>query len=154
MYVDVLTLKDAWRKALPLKGEITSNGLDSCVDSTTGVTIDVLFCDEDRGMPMPMPDPRKVGEYDEELGARFIGLHALVQLKMAVHLAKLKESGIEVAAKDLGDVYELISRNLAEFSKEVMRDYDPAVRGRCLETFERAARASRREKPRSRDIEE
>jgi len=153
MDVHVLTFKDAWRKALPLKGEIASNGLDNCVDSKTGVTIDVLFCDEDWGMPIPMPDPRKVGEYDEELGATFIGLHALVQLKMAVHLAKLQESGIEVAAKDLSDVYELISRNLAEFSKEVMEDYDPAVRRRCMETFERAVRASRREKRRHRDID-
>ncbi len=153
MDVDILTFKDAWRKVLPLEGEIASDGFDNCVDRKTGVRIDILFCDEDWQMPIPMPDPRDVGEYDEELGARFIGLHALVQLKMAVHLAKLRESGIEIAAKDLSDVYELISRNLAMFSKEVIQNYDPRVGKRCMETFERAVRASKSKKRERRDIE-
>jgi hypothetical protein len=151
--VDILTFKDAWRKMLPLKGVISSEGIDSCVDSETGIKIDILFCDEDWEMPIPMPDPRNVGEYDEEFGARFIGLHALVQLKMAVHLAKLQESGIEIAAKDLADVYELISRNLAKFSKEVFQTYDHAVRKRCMETFERAVYASRSKKRERKDID-
>jgi hypothetical protein len=85
--IDILTLKKAWRNILPLKGEITAEGLESCVDAKTGITIDLLFADEDRGMVIDMPDPRIVGEFDEELGARFIGLHDLVQLKMAVYLS-------------------------------------------------------------------
>ena len=151
--VDILTFKEAWRKLLPLVGEISSQGIGNCADSETGVSIDIFFADEDWEMPIPMPDPRKVGEYDEELGARFIGLHDLVQLKMAVHLSKLRESGIEVAAKDLGDVYELISRNLAKFSAEVIQAYAPAVRKRCMKTFERAAGASKSKKRARRDIE-
>jgi hypothetical protein len=144
--VDVLTFREAWRKLLPLKGEISSQGIDNCVDIETGVAIYILFADEDWEMSIPMPDPRKVGEYDEELAARFIGLHDLVQLKMAVHLSKLKESGIEVAARDLSDVYELMSRNLTKFSKELIQAYDPAVRERCLTTFERAVQTSKSEK--------
>ncbi len=144
--VDVLTSKEAWSKMLPLVGEISSQAIDDCVDRETGVTIDILFADEDWEMVIPMPDPRKVGEYDEELGARFIGLHDLVQLKMAVHLSKLQESGIEVAAKDLSDVYELMSRNLAKFSKQVIQSYDPAVRKRCMTTFERALLTPRRKR--------
>ncbi|MGD0726519.1 MAG: hypothetical protein ABSB63_13255 [Spirochaetia bacterium] len=45
--VDILTFKDAWRKMLPLKGVISSEGIDSCVDSETGIKIHILFCDED-----------------------------------------------------------------------------------------------------------
>jgi hypothetical protein len=70
-------------------------------------------------MVMKMPDPRKVGEYGEKKGAYFIGLHDLVQLKMAVYLSKLKEHGPATAAKDLGDVQGLMKNNLAKLSREV-----------------------------------
>jgi hypothetical protein len=142
MDVDILTFKKDWGKLLPLQGEISSNGPESCVDKKTGVTIDILFADDDWHMPMGMPDPRKVGEYDQELGACFIGLHALVQLKTAVYLSKLREQGEDVASKDRSDVYELISRNLAKFSKEVIQAYDPAVKKHCMKAFETAGRAS------------
>ena len=151
--VDILTLKDEWRKLLPLQGDILSEGLDNCRDARTGVTIDVLFADEDWGMPMGMPDPRVVGEYDEELGANFIGLHALVQLKTAVYLAKLRESGPEVAARDLGDVYELIRRNMQKFSKEVFQGYHSAVRKHCEKTYGAALREAKKKNRRRSDIE-
>jgi hypothetical protein len=152
MDVDILTFKKDWEKLLPLEGEISSNGPESCVDSKTGVTIDILFADDDWQMPMGMPDPRKVGEYDQELGACFIGLHALVQLKTAVYLSKLREQGEDVASKDRSDVYELISRNLAKFSKEVIQTYDPAVKKHCMKAFETAGRASNSRKRERRDI--
>jgi hypothetical protein len=143
MDVDILTFKKDWRKLLPLEGEISSEGPENCVDKKTGVTIDILFADGDWQMPIGMPDPRKVGEYDLELGACFIGLHALVQLKTAVYLDKLREQGEDVASKDRSDVYELISRNLPEFSKEVIQTYDPAVKKHCMKAFETAVRASK-----------
>ena len=80
------------------------------MDRQTGVKIDILFCEDDWGMSIPMPDPRKAGEYDRELGAFFIGLHPLVQLKTAVYMDKLREHGEDVASRDRSDVYELISR--------------------------------------------
>ena len=92
--VDVLTLKKNWLNALPIEGEITSEGIDNCMDKKTGVRIDILFADEDWGMVIPMPDPRKVAEFDQSLGANFIGLHALVQLKTAVYLDKLREQAL------------------------------------------------------------
>jgi len=49
---------------LPLEGEIASEGIDCCLDKKTGVRIDILFADEDWGMVIPMPDPRKVAEFD------------------------------------------------------------------------------------------
>jgi hypothetical protein len=151
--VDILTLKEAWRKLLPLDGAISSKGLDSCVDNETGISIDMLFADEDWEMVLPMPDPRATGEYDQELGACFIGLHALVQLKTAVYLDKLREQGANVAAKDLSDAYELISRNLSRFSKEVIQTFDPAVRKHCMRAFEDAVRASKKVKRERSDIE-
>ena len=150
--VDILTFKEDWRKLLPLEGEIFSEGPENCVDKKTGVTIDILFADGDWHMPMGMPDPRKVGEYDQELGACFIGLHALVQLKTAVYLDKLREQGEDVASKDRSDVYELISRNLNRFSTEAIQRYDPAVRQHCMKAFETAVRVSKSKKREPRDI--
>jgi hypothetical protein len=151
--VDVLTFRKDWVKALPLEGEIVSEGVDTCLDKKTGVRIDILFADDDWGMVIPMPDPRKVGEFDASFGATFIGLHDLVQLKTAVYLDKLREHGPATAAKDLADVQALIKNNLARFSKEVIESYDPAVRKQCMETFEEVVREARSGKKRRRDIE-
>jgi hypothetical protein len=151
--IDILTLKKEWRKVLPLKGEISCEGLDNCVDNKTGITIDILFADEDWEMVMEMPDPRKVGEYDEKKGANFIGLHDLVQLKMAVYLSKLKEHGPATAAKDLGDVQGLMKNNLSKFSIETVGNYHPAVRKQCREAFEEVTRVEKSKKRKRRDIE-
>ena len=151
--VDVLTLKKNWLKALPIKGEIVSEGLDNCLDKKTGVRIDILFADEDWGMVIPMPDPRKVAEFDESLGANFIGLHALIQLKTAVYLDKLREHGLATAAKDLADVQALMKNNPMKFSKEIIESYDPAVRKPCMEAFDELVREARSGKKKRRDIE-
>ncbi len=34
--VDVLTIKKSWLKALPIEGEIVSEGIDSCLDKERG----------------------------------------------------------------------------------------------------------------------
>ena len=142
--IDILTRKSEWLKLLPLEGEISSKGMDQCVDSRTGLTIDILFAEEDWEMPAPMPDPAEVGEYDKDYGANFIGLHSLVQLKTAVYLSKLGEFGEDVASKDRSDVYELISRNLSEFTRERIKGYHPALRKHCLKAYESAVRAERK----------
>jgi len=151
--VDVLTLKKSWLKALPIEGEIASEGIDNCLDKQTGIRIDILFADEDWGMVIPMPDPRKVAEFDESLGANFISLHALVQLKTAVYLDKLREHGPSTAAKDLADVQALIKNNLIKFSKEMFEGYDPAVRKLCLKAFNEVVRETRSTKKKRRDLE-
>jgi len=123
------------------------------VDTRTGITIDILFADEDWEMVMDMPDPRTAGEYDEKKGACFIGLHDCVQLKMAVYLSKLKEHGPATAAKDLGDVQGLMKNNLSKFSMEIVGNYHPGVRKQCMEVFEEVARAEKSTKRERRDIE-
>jgi hypothetical protein len=104
-------------------------------------------------MVIPMPDPRKVAEFDESLGANFIGLHALVQLKTAVYLDKLREHGLTTAARDLADVHALIKNNLVKFSKQTFAEYDPAVRELCSKAFEEVVQETRSTKKKLRDIE-
>ena len=145
--VDILINKADWEKLLPLKGEIVSSGIDSCVDVKTGVSIDVVFSGEDRIVPIPMPDPAKVSEFDPRLGARFITLHELVQLKTAVYLAKLAEEGEDVASKDRSDVFELIRNNLPEFSEPVIQAYHPALREHCMRAYASARRSGRKRPP-------
>ena len=149
--VDILTLKEEWTRLLPLEGELRSIGIDTCVDTESGVKIDILFVEDDWGMVMPMPDPRMAGEYDEEARAFFMGLHDLVQLKMAVYLSKLTEYGKATAAKDLGDVHALIKNNLPKFSKEVLSRYHPALRDHCLEVYEEVQRSENSVGKRRRD---
>src|SRR5208337_2097795 len=151
--VDVLTLKKSWLTALPIEGEIASEGIDNCRDREPGIRIDILFADEDWGMVIPMPDPRKVAEFDESLGANFISLHALVQLKTAVYLDKLREHGPTTAAKDLADVQALIKNNLTKFSREVLKGYDPAVRKLCMKAFDEVVREAKSAKKKRKDIE-
>jgi hypothetical protein len=139
--LDVLTYRSDWTRLLPLAGEITSEGDDSCRDGKSGLQIDVLFVEDDWGMPIPMPDPRRVAEFDSELGANFIGLHALVQMKAAVYLTKLRDDGEDAASKDRSDVYELIRRNLSRFSEEVFLTYSEPVREHCRRAFQAARRA-------------
>ncbi len=148
--VDILTYKAAWQQAAGGAGDIVPDGPENCVDKKTGVTIDILFSDDDWQMPMAMPDARSVGEYDESLGAVFIGLHALVQLKASVYLSKLWEEGENVAHKDGSDVFELIKRNIGKFSKEAIEGFHPAVREHCMTAYKDALKAIKREKRRGR----
>ncbi len=142
--IDILTLKERWSKALPIEGEISSTGPDSCVDKPSGASIDILFAGDDWHMPLQLPDPEKVAEFDKDFGANFIGLHELVQLKMSVYLAKVRSDGPGAAAKDLSDVHELIINNLASFSEDLFKTYAPAVRRQCRKLFKQAIRTANR----------
>ena len=138
--IDILTRKAEWLKLLPLEGEISNNGIRRCTDARTGLPIDILFTEDNWKMPTPMPDPTAVAEFDKEYGANFIGLDALVQLKTAAYLSKRREFGENVASKDRSDAFELISRNVSQFSKERIQSYHPGVRKHCLNAFESALR--------------
>ena len=144
--VDILTYKNDWEKLRPVSADIEISGPESCVDKKTGVTIDILFADDDWQMVMAMPDPRAAAEYDESFGASFMGLYPLVQLKAAVYLSKLAEQGDNVAAKDRGDVFELIKRNIEKFSDDVINGFHPAVRKHCVTAYNDALKAIAREK--------
>jgi hypothetical protein len=111
MDVDILTRRDDWVKLQGYAEERLILELDSGVDRETGVDIDVIFPGDDWEMVIPMPDPEDVKEYDTELGAFFISLPRLLELKTAVFMKKREEDGIEIAAKDLADVVALTQNN-------------------------------------------
>ena len=110
--IDILTSKEGWQTisdTAPL--DIQPTGPDSAVDASTGVQIDVLLAGDDWKMVIPLAKPDNVREYDDDLGAWFISLLHLLELKTAVYLKKLDEDGIEIAAKDLADIVALLEAN-------------------------------------------
>jgi hypothetical protein len=116
--IDILMEKNDW---MNIKKEFDpahyQTGYDTIVNMDNGITVDLLFKEDDWNMIIPFPDPKEVAEYDDELGANFIGLYYLIEMKIAVYLSKKKEEGIEMASKDLYDVVELIKNNDIDLRK-------------------------------------
>ena len=74
----------------------------------------------------------------------------LLELMRAVHLAKRREHGIEVAAKDLADVVELVRHNRDRVTREAIEAVHPAVRRLLRRVVRRVAQAEARPRaPRS-----
>jgi hypothetical protein len=80
-------------------------------------------------MVLPVPEPEAVREYDRELGAYYIDLLHLLELKTAVFIKKREEDGIEIAAKDLADIVALTENNRETITADFIENMDPAVRG-------------------------
>ena len=57
---------------------------------------------------------------------------------------KVIEIGENFASKDRSDVFELMLRNLPQFTRAKIQTYHPAVRKVCLDAFKEAQRAERR----------
>jgi hypothetical protein len=144
--IDILTRRADLENGLPLPDGFNQKGPDAWFDSVTGADFDLIFAEDDWGTPFP--DPRTAGEYDAELGAVFLGLHALIQLKAFVYLVKLREDGKAVAAKDLGDVAALIRGNLGALSIGSFKGYDPRVKGVCVDAYEEVKKSETRKKNR------
>ena len=121
-------------------------GAESAVDVATGVPIDVLFPGDDWDMMIPLPAPDAVSEFDQQLGARFMGLGPLIELKCAVYLAKRRDDGIEVAAKDLSDVAELIRHNDGLVDEAMLERFHPRI-GREVARIARRVRRSMGRRP-------
>jgi len=101
--------------------------IDHAVDKKNNIDIDILFPGDDREMLIPLPHPDRVKEYDEDFGASFIGLKPLLELKTAVYLKKKKEEGIEIAAKDLYDIVELIKKNHSRITNNFIKTMNPFI---------------------------
>ena len=126
--IDILATREGWQTMGPILAEGFEAGPDQARDRLNGIEIDVLFSADDWGMVFPLPDPGEIFEFDEELGANFIGLFPLMELKTAVYLQKEKEEGIELAAKDLSDVVELIRNNREAITEQSLSSFHPKVR--------------------------
>jgi hypothetical protein len=152
MDVDILTTRPGWerfRKAVGPDEFATSP--DHARDAANKVEIDVLFAGDRWDMPFGLPEPGPASEYDAELGARFLSLERIIELKLAVHLEKLAEFGPELAAKDLSDAAALVAANRVCADPGFVERLHPSTREaftRVLQAVERAA-AKRVEKKRA-----
>lgn len=109
--IDVLTNEDGWKKIIEENTPGFNTGLDHAVDTINGIDIDILFTGNKWEMVIPVPMVDDIKEFDDELGAWFIDLLHLIELKTAVYMKKKSEDGIEVAAKDLADIVALTKNN-------------------------------------------
>jgi len=119
--VDVLLRREDWPRARASLSSAFETGAERAKDRSNGVEVDFLFSGS-------LPDPSAQSEYDERLGANFLNLQGILELKTAVYLQKKREEGIEVAAKDLADVVSLIRANSAALGSELLNSLNPAVR--------------------------
>jgi hypothetical protein len=126
--VDILTTREGWGRIRECDPEELDTDIDSARCRKTGVEIDVLFAGDDWDMLFPLPRPSDVSEYDEELGANFIAFPKLLELKCAVYMQKRKEYGIELAAKDLADVVDLLRSNIDVVTESFIAKLHPGVR--------------------------
>jgi hypothetical protein len=139
--VDILTTRSGWERfrQAAASGEF-STAADHARDAANAVEIDVIFSGDRWDMPFALPDPEQVSEFDAELGARFMSLARIIELKLAVYLEKLSEFGPEIAAKDLADATALVSANVVCLNAGYAESLHPSVR----EAFTRARDSVRR----------
>jgi hypothetical protein len=126
--VDVLLRREDWPRARASLDSAFETGIDRARDRRNGVEVDFLFSGSEWDMIVPMPDPSVQSEYDKHLGANFLSLQGVLELKTAVYLQKKREEGIEVASKDLADVVALIRANSQARSAEFFDSMHPAIR--------------------------
>jgi hypothetical protein len=138
--VDVLVKKEDRQKVRAALSEDFTVGVDSARDRRNKVEVDFLYSGDEWGMIVPMPAPDEHSEFDGALGANFMGLRGLLELKTAVYLHKKKEEGIELAAKDLADVVALVQANLQAVDSRLLASLHPAIR-RELQRIARKVRA-------------
>jgi len=126
--VDVLLRREDWPRARASLDQAFETGADRAKDRRNGVDVDFLFSGSEWEMLVPLPDPSSTAEYDERMGANFLSLQSVLELKTAVYLQKKSEEGIEGAAKDLADVVALIRANSETISSGLLDSIHPAIR--------------------------
>jgi hypothetical protein len=125
--VDVLVRKEDWSEVRNSLSKDFAIEVESAVDRGTGVHVDFLFAGADGDMILPLPDPVKVAEFDAALQANFLPLLSILELKTAIYLQKKRDEGIEIAAKDLADVVELLKNNQDRLSAEFLSGLHPQI---------------------------
>jgi hypothetical protein len=134
--VDILMTKAGWQTIAEASPEGLETGPDHAFDTANEIDIHILFPGEDWEMVIPIPDPETVREWDNDLGAWFIDLVHLIELKTAVFLKKRDEDGIEIAAKDLGDIVELVKNNLDSIDDTFIGKLSRPVRNEFKRIFD------------------
>lgn len=114
--LDILLAKDDWDQITESPPDFLNISGDSAKDINNLVDIDILHPGDEWEMEIELPAPDEIGERDEVLGGVFAGLVPLLVIKCAVYRKKLKEDGIEIAAKDLYDLTELLKARGSEIT--------------------------------------
>jgi len=125
--VDVLLEKQDREKARTALGEDFATGVDSASDRRNQVEVDFLYSGDDWGMVIPLPAPAAHSVFDSALGANFMDLRGILELKTAVYLHKKAEDGIELAAKDLADVVALLRANPGSVDDRLLGTLEPTL---------------------------
>lgn len=92
----MLVDRRGWESLARAEGTLTVEA-ESARDEETGIPIDALFPDDECEMPIELPAPESIAEFDADLGAWFASLAALLAIKTAVYLKKRTEEGEERA---------------------------------------------------------
>jgi hypothetical protein len=125
--LDILLAKDDWDRISDNPPEFLEISGDSAKDRINQVDIDILHPGDKWKMEIELPGPDEIGERDEALGGVFAGLLPLLTIKCAVYRKKLKEDGIEIAAKDLYDLTELLKARGSELTDADFGTMPPAI---------------------------
>ena len=125
--VDILVRRKDWMEIRSSLSGFFVFEVDAAVDRKTNVPVDFLYAGDDWEMFLPLPDPEDVAEFDESLQANFLTLLSNLELKTAIYLQKKRDEGIEIAAKDLADVVELLKSNRERLSDESFSGMHPQV---------------------------
>ncbi len=133
--IDILTFQSGWEKLKTYLKDYFEVGIDFATDKENNIQIDLLFASDDRDMVFVLPEPDKVCEYDYDLKANFMDLFNTIQLKTAVYIQKEEEYGIELAAKDLADVVELIKHNKDKSTDTFINKLHKGVKDRFKKIF-------------------
>jgi hypothetical protein len=144
--VDVLTTREGWSHIRDNTPEELETSIDSARCLKTAIEIDVLFAGDEWDMVLPLPQPSDVSEYDDELGGNFISLPSLIELKCAVYMQKRREYGIELAAKDLADVVDLLRSNIDVITDLFIAKLHPKVRDELMRIRQKVRNRARRRK--------
>lgn len=120
--VDILTDRTDWARVRSTVSDLFVFGEDHAQHRASGVAVDVLVAGDNEDLPFELPNPPDVREWDETAGAHFMRPRSLVVLKAAVHLSKLREHGAATAAKDIADVYAILSAQPGLFNSAELSD--------------------------------
>lgn len=125
--LDILLGREDWNQITENPPAFLTIVGDSAKDIINQVDIDILHPGNQWDMEIELPAPEAIAERDEVMGGVFAGLIPLLIIKCAVYRKKLREDGIEIAAKDLYDLTELLKARGSEITAADFSGMPPAI---------------------------
>ena len=142
MDIDILIRSRDWNRLRDNPPDFLETDPDSARDRINQVDIDILFPGNEWEMELELPNPEEISERDENLNGMFAGLVPLLIIKAAVYRKKLREDGIEIAAKDLYDLSELLKIRGAELTEADYRSMPGPIASTLKDIYKKVSRTS------------